>query len=271
MLLAVLGVSQARADETAGAPLELEITASRALCTAGSVTDVSWTIRGGVAPYELAIDGQPVDSTASSARITCEPPADEGLAWLLGFDGSQLIVVSATDADGAIATASTRVALVGSLPPPSRFAYRATPRGDGQPVVQAAWLRSPAARRAASRAFLFRWREQGENVWAYEHAEVPARHGKYEISFALDASQQGEVREFQIAHLRHALDREAPGHLIWSPLDTVTIRFAAARTDRRGDARFGQALLGARCARPDVHGDHLGRRISATPAPRMCA
>ena len=41
MLLALLGVSQARADETVGAPLELEVTASRALCTAGSVTDVA--------------------------------------------------------------------------------------------------------------------------------------------------------------------------------------------------------------------------------------
>ena len=223
MLLAVLGVSQARADETAGGPLELEVTASRALCTTGSVTDVSWTIRGGVAPFALAIDGQPVDSTESFARITCEPPADEGLAWLLGFDGSQLIVVSAIDADGAIATASTRVALVGSLPPPVQIRVSSYPSWDGQPVVQTAWLRSPAALRAASRAFLFRWREQGASVWAYEHAEVPARHGKYEISFALDASQQGEVREFQIAHLRHALDREAPGHLIWSPLDTVTI------------------------------------------------
>ena len=223
MLLAVLGVSQARADETAGGPLELEVTASRALCSAGSVTDVSWTIRGGVAPYALAIDGQTVDSNASFGRVTCAAPADDGLAWLLGFDGSQLIIVSAIDSDGAIATASTRVALVGSLPPPVQIGVSSYPTWDGQPVVQAAWLRSPAARRVASRAFLFRWREQGASVWTYEHAEVPARRGKYEISFTLDASQQGEVREFQIAHLRHALDREAPGHLSWSPLDTVTI------------------------------------------------
>ena len=223
MLLAVLGVSQARADETAGGPLELEVTASRALCTAGSVTDVSWTIRGGVAPYELAIDGQPVDSSASFARITCAAPADEGLAWLLGFDGSQLIVVSATDADGAIATASTRVALVGSLPPPVQIRLSSYPTWDGQPVVQAAWLRSPAARRVTSRMFLFRWREQGASVWTYEHAGDALPRGEYEATFTLDASQQGEVREFQIAHLRHALDREAPGHLIWSPLDTVTI------------------------------------------------
>ena len=223
MLLAVLGVSQARADETAGGPLELEVTASRALCTTGSVTDVAWTIRGGVAPFALAIDGQPLDSSASFARITCEPPADDGLAWLLGFDGSQLIVVSATDADGAIATASTRVALVGSLPPPVQIRVSSYPTWDGQPVVQAAWLRSPAARRVTSRMFLFRWREQGASVWTYEHAGDALPRGEYEATFTLDTSQQGEVREFQIAHLRHALDREAPGHLNWSPLDTVTI------------------------------------------------
>ena len=204
-------------------PLELEVTASRALCTTGSVTDVSWIIRGGVAPYELAIDGQPVDSTASFARITCAAPADDELAWLLGFDGSQLIVVSATDADGAIATASIRVALVGSLPPPVQIRVSSYPTWDGQPVVQAAWLRSPAARRVTSRMFLFRWREQGASVWTYEHAGDALPRGEYEATFTLDASQQGELREFQIAHLRHALDREAPGHLSWSPLDTVTI------------------------------------------------
>ncbi len=223
MLLAVLGVSQVRADETAGAPLELEITASRALCSAGSVTDVIWTIRGGVAPYELAIDGQPLDSSAPFARIRCEAPTDEGLAWLLGFDGSQLIVVSATDAEGAIATASTRVALVGSLSPPVQIRVWSYPTWEGQPVVRAAWLRSVAARRVWSRMFLFRWREQGESVWTYEQAGETGRRGEYEASFALDASQQGEVREFQIAQLRHVLDREAPGHLSWSPLDTVTI------------------------------------------------
>ncbi len=223
ILLVLLGVSQARADETAGSPLELEVTASRALCTTGSVTDVSWTIRGGVAPYELAINGQPIDSSASFARITCAAPADEGLAWLLGFDGSQLIIVSATDADGAIATASTRVALVGSLPPPVQIRVSSYPTWDGQPVVQAAWLRSLAARRVTSRMFLFRWREQGASVWTYEHAGDALPRGEYEATFTLDTSQQGEVREFQIAHLRHALDREAPGHLSWSPLDTVTI------------------------------------------------
>ena len=206
-----------------GGPLELEVTASRALCTTGSVTDVSWTIRGGVAPFALAIDGQPIDSSASFARITCAAPADEGLAWLLGFDGSQLIIVSAIDADGSIATASTRVALVGSLPPPVQIRLSSYPTWDGQPVVQAAWLRSPAARRVTSRMFLFRWREQGASVWTYEHAGDALPRGEYEATFTLDASQQGEVREFQIAHLRHALDREAPGHLSWSPLDTVTI------------------------------------------------
>ena len=89
--------------------------------------------------------------------------------------------------------------------------------------MHAEWLRSLAARRVTSRMFLFRWREQGASVWTYEHAGDALPRGEYEATFTLDASQQGEVREFQIAHLRHALDREAPGHLIWSPLDTVTV------------------------------------------------
>ena len=78
MLLAVLGVSQVRAYETAGAPLELEVTASRALCTTGSVTDVTWTIRGGVAPYVLAINGQPLDSPHRSpgSRARRQPTMD---------------------------------------------------------------------------------------------------------------------------------------------------------------------------------------------------
>ena len=83
----------------------------------------------------------------SFARITCEAPTDDGLAWLLGFDGSQLIVVSATDADGAIATASTRVALVGSLPPPVQIRCVELPHV-GRPAGRAGRV-AALARRAA--------------------------------------------------------------------------------------------------------------------------
>ena len=148
-----------------------------------------------------------------------------GLAWLLGFDGSQLIVLSATDADGAIATASTRVALVGSLPPPVQIRLWSYPTWEGEPVVRGGV--AALARRAAGyepqrfcSAGASKARASGP-MSTRSDALRAAESTK--PRFTLDASQQGEVREFQIAHLRHALDRDAPGHLSWSPLDIVTI------------------------------------------------
>ena len=43
-------------------PLTLELGSSRELCTANTLTELSWTIAGGRPPYTLSIDGQAVDA-----------------------------------------------------------------------------------------------------------------------------------------------------------------------------------------------------------------
>ena len=156
-------------------------------------------------------------------RITCEPPADEGLAWLLGFDGSQPDRRQRDrrrrrHRDGEHSRRAGRLASAAG--PDSRIELPHVGRPAGRSGRVAALARGAEGCEPSVPVPLARARRERLGL---RTRGVPARHGKYKISFALDASQQGEVREFQIAHLRHALDREAPGHLIWSPLDTVTI------------------------------------------------
>ena len=58
-------------------PLTLELTSSRDLCTANTLTELSWTIAGGRPPYTLSIDGETVDAESESYRVNCGAiPAD---------------------------------------------------------------------------------------------------------------------------------------------------------------------------------------------------
>ena len=52
-------------------PLYLALESSRELCTAGTLTEISWKITGGVAPYTLSIEGEAVDVDADNIRINC--------------------------------------------------------------------------------------------------------------------------------------------------------------------------------------------------------
>ena len=65
-------------------PLTLELTSSRELCTANTLTELSWTIAGGRPPYTLSIDGETVDANAESHRANCgaliDRPADRRAA-----------------------------------------------------------------------------------------------------------------------------------------------------------------------------------------------
>ena len=60
-----------RAAAQAVDPLTLELTSSRDLCTANTLTELSWTIAGGRPPYTLTIDGETVDANAESHRANC--------------------------------------------------------------------------------------------------------------------------------------------------------------------------------------------------------
>jgi hypothetical protein len=60
--------------EAAPAPaLTLSLESSRTLCTANTLTELRWTITGGIPPYTLTIEGEQVDLSAESQRVNCGP------------------------------------------------------------------------------------------------------------------------------------------------------------------------------------------------------
>ena len=99
-------------------PLTLELTSSRDLCTANTLTELSWTIAGGRPPYTLSIDAETVDANAESHRANCgplmmDPQTEEPLP-------NQSKVFSATVTDSRTIPVSVadevRVALAEALP-----------------------------------------------------------------------------------------------------------------------------------------------------------
>ena len=53
-------------------PLTLTLTSSRALCTAGMLTELSWEITGGLKPHRLFIGGKKIDlGNVESLRVSC--------------------------------------------------------------------------------------------------------------------------------------------------------------------------------------------------------
>ena len=54
-------------------PLTLKLSSSRLLCTAATLTELSWTIQGGTPPYALTIDGEAIDPSSESQRVNCGP------------------------------------------------------------------------------------------------------------------------------------------------------------------------------------------------------
>ena len=208
-------------------PLALEIEHSRPRCTSGTLTEVSWSIRGGVPPYALSINGEAVDPGASSARVPCGSAVDDALEWLLDIGNERYITATATDAAGEAATAHAQVVLVAGRQPPvdirlaSEFSLRDTRR------VTAEW-RSGHREPWRSRSYLVRWRVQGTMTWAYENVSFTSSLRDREAKWTLEASQSSQIFEFQFADLRHPLELETPEALIWSTPQTVTIAPRAA-------------------------------------------
>ena len=218
-LLAWVGVAAAAQPDGS---LALEIEHSRPRCTAGTLTEVSWSIRGGVPPYTLSINGEAVDPGASSAHIPCGSAVDDALEWLLGIGNERYITATATDAAGTTATAHAQVLLVAGRQPPvdirlaSEFGERNTR------LVTAEWR--PGHRQPwRSRSYLVRRRVQGTATWTYENVNTTSFPERREAGWTLAASRAVQIFEFQFAELRHPLEIETPEALIWSAPQAVTI------------------------------------------------
>ncbi len=214
-------------------PLTLKLTSSRQLCTAGTLTQVSWIISGGTPPYALTINGEEVAAAAPHALASCGAMVDDGLEWLLSIGRQRHVTAVATDSLGAAATASARLTLAAALDPPTDAQSRSflvwlhTPVPVqfefGDPQIRTRWRAGTPPWQPAARYMLLRWRVQGADRWAYE---APAPVERFESEqlhkWSVDKSLIDRVLEIQLAHLRRGIERESPHALSWSPPQLIS-------------------------------------------------
>ena len=214
-------VGAASAAQPAG-PLTLEIEHSRPRCTSGTLTEVSWSIRGGVPPYALTINGEAVDPDAASARVPCGSAVDDAVEWLLGIGGERYITAAVSDASGATAREHAHVVLVAGRRAPIDIRLASKVGAFDTRVVTAEW-RSGHRRPWRSREYLVRWRLQGTVAWTYDSVSDTTLFRSGEVEWTLDASHTAQILEYQFADLRHPLEAETPEALTWSAPQTVTV------------------------------------------------
>ena len=92
-------------------PLNLELESSRELCTAGTLTEVSWKISGGVPPYSLTIEGAAVDAQADNIRINCGALPYDPRTGELAASRTKTFRGSLRDSRGVTASATAPVTL----------------------------------------------------------------------------------------------------------------------------------------------------------------
>ena len=92
-------------------PLYLKLTSSRELCTAGTLTEISWKISGGTAPYTLTIEGSAVDASADNLRINCGALPTDPRTGELAASQTKTFRGSLRDSRGVTTTATAAVTL----------------------------------------------------------------------------------------------------------------------------------------------------------------
>ena len=92
-------------------PLNLELESSRELCTAGTLTEVSWTVSGGVPPYSLTIEDAAVDAQADNLRINCGALPYDPRTGELAASQTKTFHGSLRDSRGVTASATAPVTL----------------------------------------------------------------------------------------------------------------------------------------------------------------
>ena len=197
--------------------LRLELESSRELCTAGTLTEVSWEISGGKPPYSLEIEGSPVAADADSIRINCgalteAEAADEDAAL-----AAKRISAVVTDARGVRREAALEVARARALPVPANVAYVANLEnvlvlwdevlGAGSQSPQSV---HPVTRNQLKVSAAVRTRPNRDgSAWSY-HVVDKLRHT------SLSLEPPPDLRVFSVAAVRHPLELETPNALNWS-------------------------------------------------------
>ena len=195
-------------------PLTLELASSRALCTANTLTELSWIISGGLPPYTLTIDGETVDAEADSQRANCGPIPADPMGPVPGTTPAKTFRASVTDSQArpVTATDSVQVELAEALSPPTGIEAASL-----SVVVGVSWTPKPApAEGVSSQArflpqglFLVRHRLLDAESWTYEpRAEL-------RFPWWIVLLDEG-TRELMFAELRAPIEAETPEALDWS-------------------------------------------------------
>ena len=205
-------------------PLTLELTSSRDLCTANTLTELSWIISGGRPPYTLSIDGETVAANAESHRVNCGAIPADPMGPVPGTTPAKTFRASITDSQAtpSTASASTSVDLAPPLPAPS-ISYTSH---EGFVIIGSDW--NHAADHSTT-SLLIRFRETGADAWDYAlHPSGSVRRPEYELSATL-----GD-RAAATAAMRDVIESETPGSLNWS--DAVRVASAIAPQNVRATA-----------------------------------
>ncbi len=198
--------------------LRLELASSRELCTAGTLTEVSWKISGGSAPYALSIENSAVDVSADNARINCGALSEAEAADEDAALAAKRISAVVTDARGVRREAALDVARARALPAPADFdatAYRT--------YILSSWTPAGPTGPGVERSYVLRWREHGSAQWTSVNRSftsdvwTPAKDGP-----GVHHLTESTVYELSAADTRTAIESETPEALNWTPIQTVT-------------------------------------------------
>ena len=209
--------------------LALELESSRELCTAGTLTEISWQISGGKPPYALQIESSPVAADAENVRIDCGALSEAEAADEEAALAAKRISAVVTDARGVRREAALDVARARALPAPTGlgyganvgYAYTTWDRVEGagsQSPERPEYPGNPHSTTIRDQ-YLVRYRATGEAEW--QHATWATSSGPN----VWETAGSG-VHEMQVAAIRHSLESETPSALRWS--ETLRYAYGAA-------------------------------------------
>ena len=235
------------AEATPATALTLSLESSRELCTANTLTELSWTITGGVPPYTLIIDGKKVDPYAEKHQVNCgpltmDPQTEEPLPNQL-----KTFSVAVTDAQRTTVSEEVSVSLAPAVPAPTVRSHDAK-----RFSFTAAWDRvflDQAGTQASH--YLVRWRKAEQSVWTYIPFTIDYGEPNYfnpVPAWSRFGLSEGVMYEFSVAPTRAALERHSPNALSWTRVirartlstptnimvtathDTITVSWTATNT-----------------------------------------
>ena len=195
--------------------LTLELESSRELCTAGTLTEVSWQISGGKPPYALQVEGVPGDVSVDNIRINCGALSEAEAADEDAALAAKRVTAVVTDSRGVRREAAIDVARARALPAPTGVWYQTNVGGVtvSWDEVEGAGSQSPTIvsgndKRRVTGVMRTRASRDGA-AWSYQ--TVTRLYAD-----EWDLGPTSGVRVLSVAAVRHPLETETPGALNWS-------------------------------------------------------